>query len=112
MLGFKEDAFVRRWYYIVKNSHKYTFHCIKAPSYIRKGVYRSFFVAGKKHNLNSWAFRSTRREEYLLAGEFHNISGPAIVKGSYSADQFFYINGTVYSESDYNRILKVSDASA
>lgn len=96
------------WYYGID------YHRIGGPAHVKEfngseECSEGFFIAGTYHNLNSYADKSSseRYKDYYLVGNLHNITGPARVSTFYS---IFYINGTAYTEEEYNRILKVKNA--
>ena len=102
------DPPCQRWFY--KNV---SYHRLNGPACSE--IHSSYYIGGVLHRLNapsrispfSELFSATSFEEYAIAGNLHNITGPAIVYHDPSFNSRFYINETEYSESEYNQILKV-----
>ena len=66
-----------------------------------------WFINGEYHNLNGHATQYHSGSEFwFINGKSHNINGPANLFSN--GNKNWFINGTEYSESDYNKILKLS----
>ena len=88
-------------------SDRFSYHHPSEPAFVFKpsgmnagGI---FYLAGMEHNLNGNSCNELYRSRSLMAGVFHNITGPA---KSDTVHSVFCINGIEYSRSDYRRILK------
>ena len=62
---------------------------------------------GKIHRINGPAIHYNDGDRaWYLNGNYHRTNGPAYEKPS--GTKFWYINGINYSETNYNKILKLS----
>ena len=86
-------------------------HRINAPAIQYTSGTEKWFVNGILHRLNGYATtvninKVDSIKSMVLNGDSHCINGCPAIQHT-SGTKAWYINGTNYSEADYNRILKI-----